>query len=279
MMTWMNLPEEYRTDTSKYVIIPIAYEKNLTFGKGTSKGPGAIINASKHLEYYDDQFDCEPFEKGIKVQPQLNLNDSTPEEMVETISLSIPNKFILAIGGDHATTIGTVKGLEKYHEEFSVIQFDAHADFRDSWNNSSLNHACVAKQGSKKHSLLQIGIRSMDIDEKNQLDQTEHVHTIKAYDFSLESIKSILPKLHHKVFITIDVDAFDPSVIRNTGTPEPGGLMWNQIIVSLELIFKHKQVIGADITEFSPNQNYEAEAYTLAKLTYKIMALDSSSTE
>ena len=87
MMTWMNLPEEYRTDTSKYVIIPIAYEKNLTFGKGTSKGPGAIINASKHLEYYDDQFDCEPFEKGIKVQPQLNLNDSTPEEMVETISL------------------------------------------------------------------------------------------------------------------------------------------------------------------------------------------------
>ncbi|MBT3835845.1 agmatinase [Candidatus Woesearchaeota archaeon] len=279
MMTWMNLPEEYRTDTSKYVIIPIAYEKNLTFGKGTSKGPGAIINASKHLEYYDDQFDCEPFEKGIKVQPQLNLNDSTPEEMVETISLSIPNKFILAIGGDHATTIGTVKGLEKYHEEFSVIQFDAHADFRDSWNNSSLNHACVAKQVSKKHSLLQIGIRSMDIDEKNQLDQTEHVHTIKAYDFSLESIKSILPKLHHKVFITIDVDAFDPSVIRNTGTPEPGGLMWNQIIVSLELIFKHKQVIGADITEFSPNQNYEAEAYTLAKLTYKIMALDSSSTE
>ena len=279
MMTWMNLPEEYRTDTSKYVIIPIAYEKNLTFGKGTSKGPGAIINASKHLEYYDDQFDCEPFEKGIKVQPQLNLNDSTPEEMVETISLSIPNKFILAIGGDHATTIGTVKGLEKYHEEFSVIQFDAHADFRDSWNNSSLNHACVAKQVSKKHSLLQIGIRSMDIDEKNQLDQTEHVHTIKAYDFSLESIKSILPKLHHKVFITIDVDAFDPSVIRNTGTTEPGGLMMNQIIVSIELIFKHKHVIGADITEFSPNQNYEAEAYTLAKLTYKIMALDSSSTE
>ena len=276
-MSWMNLPEEYQR--GKFVILPIEYEKDLTFGTGTINGPKEIIAASKHLEYYDDQFDCEPFEKGIKVQPQLNLNDSTPEEMVETISLSIPNKFILAIGGDHATTIGTVKGLEKYHEEFSVIQFDAHADFRDSWNNSSLNHACVAKQVSKKHSLLQIGIRSMDIDEKNQLDQTEHVHTIKAYDFSLESIKSILPKLHHKVFITIDVDAFDPSVIRNTGTPEPGGLMWNQIIVSLELIFKHKQVIGADITEFSPNQNYEAEAYTLAKLTYKIMALDSSSTE
>ncbi|NQV91487.1 agmatinase [Candidatus Woesearchaeota archaeon] len=278
-LTWMNLPQEYSTDASKYVIIPISYEKDLTFGTGTSKGPEAIIKASKHLEYYDDQFDCEPFEKGIKVQPQLNLNDSPPEEMVDAIANSIPNKFIIALGGDHATTIGTVKGLEEYHEEFSVIQFDAHADFRDSWNGSNLNHACVAKQISKKHSILQIGIRSMDVDEKKQLDQTDNVHIIKAYNFNLELIKSILPKLHQKVFITIDVDAFDPSVIRNTGTPEPGGLLWNQVIKTLELIFQEKQVIGSDITEFAPNKDYDAEAYALAKLVYKILALDYSNTK
>ncbi len=279
--TWMNLPEEYTADTSKFIILPISYEKDLTFGTGTSKGPEAIIEASKHLEYYDDQFDCEPFEKGIKLLPQLNLNNETPEEMVEKVKEEVSKqneKFIIALGGDHATTIGTVKGLEQLHNEFSVIQFDAHADFRDSWNNSSLNHACVAKQISKKHSLLQIGIRSIDVDEKNQLNQTEHVHTIKAYNFSLETIKSILPQLKQKIFITIDVDVFNPSIMRNTGTPEPGGLTWNQIIDTLKLIFQEKHVIGADITEFAPKANYESEAYALAKLIYKIIALDHSKT-
>ncbi|PIN87970.1 agmatinase [Candidatus Woesearchaeota archaeon CG10_big_fil_rev_8_21_14_0_10_32_24] len=273
---WMNLPEEYRTDASKYVIIPISYEKDLTFGTGTSKGPKEIINASKHLEYYDDQFDCEPFEQGIKIESQLNLNEVTPEEMVKQISNFIPQKFIIALGGDHATTIGTVKGLEQYHQEFSVIQFDAHVDFRDSWNGSNLNHACVATQISKKHELLQIGIRSMDIDEKEKLNQTSNIHTISTYEFNLERIKSMLPKLKEKVFITIDVDVFDPSFMKNTGTPEPGGLTWNQIIDSLKLIFKEKKVIGADIVEFAPIYNFEAEAYALAKLAYKIMALDSS---
>ena len=272
-MSWMNLPEEYRTEQSKFVILPISYEKDVTFGTGASKGPEAIIEASKHLEYYDDQFDCEPFIQGIKLLPPLNLNESTPEEMVEKIANNIPNRFIIAIGGDHATTIGTVKGLEKHHEEFSVIQLDAHADFRDSWNGSSLNHACVAKQLSKKHDILQIGIRSMDVDEKNQLQQTGNVHTIRAYDFSLDKIKELLPKLKQKVFITIDVDVFDPSVIRNTGTPEPDGLIWNQIINSLKLIFQEKEVIGADITEFSPKENYDSEAYMLAKLVNKIMAI------
>ena len=269
----MNLPHEYTTENSKFEILPISYEKGLTFGTGTSKGPEAIIEASKHLEYYDDQFDCEPFIQGIKLLPTLELNNATPEEMVETITNAIPNKFLIALGGDHATTIGTVKGLEKYHEEFSVIQFDAHADFRDSWNNSMNNHACVAKKISKKHTLLQIGIRSMDIDEKNQLEQSNNVHTIKAYDFSIEHVKELLPKLHSKVFITIDVDVFDPSIIRNTGTPEPGGLLWNQIIDSLQIIFQEKEVIGADITEFSPKENYGSEAYALAKLVYKIMAM------
>jgi len=119
----------------------------------------------------------------------------------------------------------------------------------------------------------------MDIDEKNQLEQTDNVHTINAYDFSLNTIKELLPKLKPKVFITIDVDVFDPMFIRNTGTPEPGGLTWNNVINTLKIIFKKKEVIGADITEFSPTIYYQSEAYSLAKLAYKIMALDSSKTE
>ncbi|MBS3120975.1 agmatinase [Candidatus Woesearchaeota archaeon] len=276
-MIWMNLPERYRTDNAKFVILPIQYEKALTYGTGASLGSQEIIKASEHLEYYDDQFDCEPFEQGIKVLEPLSLNDSSPEEMVKTVSETIQNipyeKFILGLGGDHAATIGIVKGLEQMHSDFSVIQFDAHADFRDSWNGSSLNHACVAKQISRKHSLLLVGVRSMDVDEKRQMDESSKVHLISRYDFSMEKIKEILPKLRPKVFITIDVDVFDPSCIRNTGTPEPGGLRWEEVIDALQLIFQEKEVIGADIVEFAPNDHFDAEAYSLAKLGYKMMGL------
>lgn len=274
-MIWMSLPPKYRTENAKFVILPIEYEKALTYGKGASKGSAEIIKASEHLEYYDDQFDVEPYEQGIRILEPLFLNDVEPEEMVKQVAEAVSHqkdKFLIGLGGDHAVTIGVVKGLEKLHDEFSIIQFDAHADFRDSWD-SPLNHACVAKQISKKHSLLLVGVRSMDVDEKEQMEEKENVFLIKKYDYSLEKIKQLLPKLHHKVYITIDVDVFDPSFIRNTGTPEPGGFRWEEVIESLQLIFQEKEVIGADIVEFAPNYNFEAEAYSLAKLAYKIMAL------
>ncbi|HIJ12006.1 TPA: agmatinase [Candidatus Woesearchaeota archaeon] len=269
----MNLPREYQE--GRFVILPISYEKDLTFGEGTSKGAVAIIEASKHLEYYDCRFDVEAFEDGISVMDELSLCEKSPEEMVSVVSETVANKkdkFIISLGGDHAVTIGIVKGLEQNHE-FSIIQFDAHADFRDSWNGSSLNHACVSRQISKKHSLLNIGVRSMDIDEKRLMEQEENVHVIKAYEFDIEKVKEILPKLKEKIYITIDVDAFDPSFIRNTGTPEPGGLTWNHVIATLERIFKTKTVIGADIVEFAPKHDYEGEAYALAKLAYVMLGL------
>ncbi len=271
----MNLPEEYRK--GMFVIIPVAYEKNLTYGEGASRGAEEIIKASEHLEYYDEQFDVEPFEAGIEMLDELRLSEKTPEEMVDEVKKTIrektKDKFPIILGGDHAVTIGVVKGLEEIHDNFSVIQFDAHADFRDSWNGSPLNHACVSRQISKNHPLLNIGVRSMDVDEKRLMEQEHNVYAVKAYDFSLEKIREILPRLHSKVYITIDVDVFDPSFIRNTGTPEPGGLFWHDVISTLRLIFEQKKVIGADVMEFSPNAQVDAEAYALAKLAYKILAL------
>ncbi|PIN76871.1 agmatinase [Candidatus Woesearchaeota archaeon CG10_big_fil_rev_8_21_14_0_10_36_11] len=276
MERWMNLPQEY--SKGMFVIIPIEYEKDVTYGKGTSKGSSAIIDASKHLEYYDEQFDIEPFEKGIELVEPLQLQDVSPEEMIKTVSDTIQqqkNKFIIGLGGDHAVTIGMVQGMEQLHDDFSVIILDAHADFRDSWNNSQYNHACVAKQISKNHTLLSIGVRSMDIDEKKSIDMNDNVHLIKSYDFTLERLQQILPKLKQKVYLSIDVDVFDPSFIRNTGTPEPNGLQLNTIITILKTVFEQKKVIGGDVVEFAPNVNYDAEAYSLAKLVYKIMALYS----
>ena len=278
-MNWMKLPAEYCTLDSTFVILPILYEKDVTYGEGASLGPLEIIKASQHLEYYDEQFDSEAFEKGIRLLEPLALNDVSPVEMVEVVSGAVAEnvdttKFLIGIGGDHAVSIGVVKGLEKvYGNNFSVIQFDAHSDFRDSWNGSSLNHACVARQLSKKHDLLLVGVRSMDVDEARMITESENVHMIKAYDFSLDKLKEMLPKLKANVFITIDVDVFDPSFIRNTGTPEPGGMMWNQMIEALVLIFKEKKVIGADIVEFAPKVNFESEAYALAKLVYKMCNL------
>jgi len=267
----MSLPEEYTTKNSKFIILPIPYEKDVTYGQGASKGPSEIIKASKHLEYYDDQFDCEPFENGIQLLKPVS--GETPEEMIQNVQDIVKehnDKFIIGIGGDHAVTLGLTKHLD---DNTSIIQFDAHADFRDSWNNSSLNHACVARQLAKKHSILQIGIRSMDIDEKRLLEQANNVHTISAYNYSIEKVQELLLRLKDKVYITIDVDVFDPSFMRNTGTPEPGGLTWNNVINTLKLIFENKTVIGADVCEFAPNYNFESEAYALAKLIYKIMAM------
>ncbi|MAF99041.1 MAG: agmatinase [Nanoarchaeota archaeon] len=273
-MTWMNLPEEYRK--GKFAILPIEYEKDVTYGQGASLGSKEIIKASKHLEYYDDQFDCEPFLKGIKLLEPLSLLNVSPEEMVEKVAEKVQqqgDKFLISLGGDHAVTIGIVKGLEEIHDDFSVIQFDAHADFRDGWNNSSLNHACVAKQISKNHSMALIGIRSMDSDEKRDIENHDNVHMIKSYELDKDIFHETMEKLKDKVYITIDVDVFDPSFLRNTGTPEPGGIFWEQMVGMLKGIFKEKEVIGADIVEFAPKVNYEAEAHALAKLCYKIMSL------
>ena len=269
MNYWMNLPQEYRT--GKFVILPVAYEKDLTFGDGASLGPAEIIKASEHLEYYDEQFNCEAFLEGIELMEEVKAE--TPEEMISKINLP-KDKFVIGLGGDHSVTLGLTQDLD---EDVSVIILDAHSDFRDSWNGSSLNHACVAKQLSKKHSLALFGIRSMDVDEAKQIEEAENVHLIKSYDFNLTKLKEILPKLKDKVYISIDVDVFDPSFIRNTGTPEPGGFSWNQVISILKVIFNEKEVVGADVVEFAPQENFQSEAYSLAKLVYKLMGMKNGS--
>ncbi len=278
-MSWMKLPEEYSPASSKFVILPLLYEKNLTYGDGASLGPLEIIKASEHLEYYDEQFDSEAFLKGIRLLSPLALNDVEPTDMVEMVSKAVKEnvsqeQFLIGLGGDHSVTIGVARGLEQvYGNNFSVIQFDAHADLFHSWNGSEYNHRCTAQRISLNHELVLVGVRSMDVDEKKIIDNNETIHLIKAYEYSLDRLKGVLPQLKDNVFITIDVDVFDPSFIRNTGTPEPGGMVWNQLIEALALIFKEKKVIGCDIAEFAPKVHYESEAYALAKLVYKVCNL------
>lgn len=272
-MNFMNLPEEFASKEAKYYILPISYEGNVTSGKGTSKGPSEIIKSSCQLEYYDEQFDNEPYKKGIFLLQNLIAN--SPEEITEKISEEVSkhkSKFIISLGGDHSVSIGIVKGLEKIHDDFSVIVFDAHPDLFYSWNNSRLNHRCTSFHISLKHSTSLLGIRSMDKDELDVI-KNNNVYVAYSHEDVKEKLLAILPKLKNKVYISIDVDSFDPSFIRNTGTPEPGGFFWKEFIELLEIIFMNKNVIGADIVEFSPNENFESESYSLAKLIYKILSM------
>lgn len=273
-MNFMDLPDEYAK--GRFVLLPIEYEGKVSYGKDSSLGSREIIKASDQIEYYDEQFDIEACMQGIELLKPLQLANTTPEQMINIVSDKISkfkNKFVISLGGDHAVTIGLVKGLEKLHNDFSIIHLDAHSDFRYSWNDSQFNHACVSKQISKNHSMALIGIRAMDIEEHNEIQQNANIHLIKAYEFGYEKLKQTLDKLGEKVYISIDVDVFDPSFIRNTGTPEPGGFFWDRVINILKIIFEHKQVIGVDIVEFAPEYNFRSEAFSLAKLVYKIISL------
>ena len=267
MNYWMDLPPEYRD--GKFVILPIEYEKDLSYGVGASKGSLEIIKASGQLEYYDEQFEVEPFLEGIEQLGPVKVDE--PEEMINQVSQIVKenkNKFLIGIGGDHAVTIGLTKELE---EDVSIIILDAHPDMFHSWNNSQYNHRCVAQRLVGKHKILEIGIRSMDVDEKKIIENNGNINLIKAYEYDKNKLVEELHKLTGKIYLSIDVDAFD--FIHNTGTPEPGGLNWNQMVEILKIVFENKEVIGADVVEFAPENNFRAEAYALAKLIYKVMGL------
>jgi len=251
-MRFMDLDKQY-TENAFFSIIPKPFEGNVSYGKGSDKGPEEIIKASKQLEYYDEQFDCEPFLKGIETTDTLKQN-----------------QFPIFLGGDHSITINTVKEI---NDDFDVIILDAHPDCFHSWNNETNNHRCTTQRISENHKALLVGIRSMDKDEVDIINNNDNIDLLKAYNYTDDFFKEKLSKLKNKVYISIDVDVFDPSFIRNTGTPEPGGFGWDQVINILKIIFENKEVIAADIVEFAPTENFRAEAYSLAKLAYKIMSL------
>ncbi|MBD3355492.1 agmatinase [Candidatus Woesearchaeota archaeon] len=273
-MKWMNLPEEYSKEDSYFAVFPISFEGNVTYGRGASRGAEEIIKASMHLEYYDEQFDVEAFENGIRLATGVKADEE--EEMITKIQQYFPrNEFVVSLGGDHSVTIGCVKALEQKREDFSVVILDAHSDFFDSWNNSQLNHRCVGKRIHPNHEILSIGVRSMDLEEKKLIEEYDDVNVIKAYEFDEKTLRKELKKLQGNVYISIDADVFDPAFIRNTGTPEPGGFSWDHVIGILQVIFEMKKVVGADIVEFAPQENFRAEAFSLAKLAYKMMSLQS----
>ncbi len=270
-------PEYAALDTAGVVILPIPYEGGVSYGTGSAAAPAAVIAASHQLEFYDEVLKAEPFRMGIATMlpPRLPADPAEVQEVVYR-SASDPlelGKFVVMIGGDHSVSGPFARALKSVHGTFSVIQLDAHADLRDTYDNSRFSHASVmARIREVTPHTLQVGIRSMSREEAQRVErETLALCTMSAYRKGTFDIDAALAELPEPVFLTIDVDAFDWSVIRSTGTPEPGGFTWDEALHLLEKIFNRKNVVAFDVVELAAAPYDLNSPFAVAKLIYKML--------
>ena len=271
-------PEFSSFDSSCVVILPVPYDATTSWQPGTRHGPKAIIEASTHLELFDEELQSEPYRVGIHTLNPLQPSTSGPEETLQRVEQAVSfilehEKFPVMLGGEHSITLGAVRPLLKKHKMLSVLQLDAHADLRDSFSGSRFNHACVARRIHELGvSLVQIGVRGMSTEEANYLKDSD-VTTALAVDIQrdVSLIEEALAKLKSPVYITVDLDVFDPAVCPSVGTPEPGGLDWYTVLGILRVVSKAHEVLGFDVVELCPISGLIAADFLAAKLVYKLI--------
>lgn len=271
---YAGIPDKYaRLDDAKVVLIPVPYDGTSTWGKGADKGPDAFLEASENMELFDIETRSEVYKKGVYLAPPVT-EDSSPEKMVEAVYKTTKNylkqeKFVTLFGGEHSISIGSIRAFNETFEDLTVVQIDAHADLRPEYEGTTCNHACAVHEASKKTNLIQVGIRSMDISEMDHMDENQ---VYWAHDLYEDWMDDAIGQMTPNVFITIDLDAFDPSILPSTGTPEPGGMFWYETLEFLKMMFKKKNVVGFDIVELNPNKNEKSSDFLAAKLYYKMLS-------
>jgi agmatinase len=253
----------------------VPYDGTSTWQKGADKGPEAFLNASENMELYDIETGTEVYQQGVYLADAITEN-SSPEAMVDAVHQATKkyikrNKFVTAFGGEHSISIGTIRAFNECFDNLTVVQLDAHADLRNEYHGSKCNHACALYEASQNTNLLQIGIRSMDVMETTVMDteKTYFAHEMAVDDTWMDSA---IEQMTENVFITIDLDAFDPSIMPSTGTPEPGGLLWYETLEFLKQVFAEKNVVGFDIVELCPNKIEKSSDFLAAKLYYKMLS-------
>ena len=256
------------------VILPIPFDKTSTWLKGADKGPAAIIEASKYLELYDIETDSEVYRKGIFTAKPLHAASSSVllRKTDTTVARYLKdNKLVVTLGGDHSVSIGVIKAYAKHYRDLSILHLDAHTDSRDSYDGTPYNHACViARAREFTKNIVSVGIRSMDSSERAHVDRKKMFFAHDIHD-SDKWINNAVRLLTDSVYITIDLDVFDPGIMPSTGTPEPGGLGWYQIIKLLASVAKSKRIVGFDVVELCPSKN-KAPDFLAAKLIYTLLS-------
>ena len=264
----------------KSVVIPFGLEKTVSYGGGTKNGPKEIIKASHQVELYDEELNCEPFKViGVKTIKPFKINKNI-NKALKQISLlnqkSIEkNLFPLTLGGEHSITAGCIEPFVKSYKNVTILQFDAHADLRNSYNNQKYSHASAMRRclDFKNVNLISIGIRNISKEEMPFLKKnTNRIKIFWAKDQKKWNLKYFKRLIKNKnVYLTFDVDGLDSSIMPATGTPEPGGLFWYETLSLIKTTFKSANVIGADINELAPIKGFNSYNFLVAKLAYKIL--------
>jgi agmatinase len=274
--TYAGIPEEFaKIEKSSIVLSTVPYDGTSTWQKGADKGPEAFLKASENMELYDIETDSEVYRNGIFMADPVTEN-SSPEAMVEAVySLTkkyiLRDKFVTTFGGEHSISIGAIRAHNEVFQNLTVLQIDAHADLRKEYEGSNYNHACALYEANENTNLIQVGIRSMDVAEKRVMNRANvfFAHEMAQDKFWMDVAIELMTD---NVYITIDLDGFDPSICPATGTPEPGGLMWYESLEFFKKVFEQKNVVGFDIVELCPNENEKSSDFLAAKLYYKLLS-------
>lgn len=275
------LSEEHsQYETSRAVIFPVPLERTITYERGTCNGPAAIIAASRNMEMYDEELQVEPYKEiGIHTLPPIDTMDGSLDEVLTEIftagcALLDDNKFPVTLGGEHALTPPLITAFAKKYKDLTVLQVDAHAELRDEYHGNSASHACTMRRILEACPAVQVGIRSISAEEAAIVPQLS-TKIYWAKDIARLPMKSwiakLLADLSANVYLTIDLDGFDSSIMPATGTPEPGGLDWHQVTSLVRAVAEHKKIVGMDVVELSPQSGQHACDFLAAKLVYKCL--------
>ena len=265
-------------NNARVVILPIPLDRTTSYVPGTRTGPHEILVASSHMELWDEETQTDVHSVGICTLPEMELPFAELDEVmaeIQRVTGEIVNrgKFPVVLGGEHSITPPVVAAVAAKHKGLSVLQLDAHADLRDQFMGTPHNHACAMRRTLEHAPLTQVGIRSLSSEEAADIPSLK---TKVFYDFNMRQdpawVDRVVDSLSDVVYITIDVDGFDPAIMPATGTPEPGGLSWHEALTLLRRVIERRTVVGCDIVELSPMPGNAAPNFMCAKLLYKILS-------
>ncbi len=265
----------YDYPRSEIIILPVPYDETSTWMKGADKGPDAILDASVNLEFYDIETDSEAHLHGIHTVPPVT-EKSSPDKLVEAVrdrvnTLLEDGKFPVTIGGNHTVSIGAIRAVSERVGSLTVLQLDAHADLRQTYEGSVFNHACAMARAREMAPVVQVGIRSMSAEELPYADRSRMFFSHQLYlDKSLYA--RAIDLLTDNVYITIDLDVLDPSLMPSTGTPEPGGPEYSELMNFLKDVIGSKNVVGFDVVELCPSPTNKAPDFVAAKIIYQLLS-------
>ncbi|MDO8526232.1 MAG: agmatinase [Deltaproteobacteria bacterium] len=277
---FMGLPVEATGyEKSTVAILPVPWEKTTSYMKGTGNGPQAIIDASHQVEFYDAELGCESWAPGIHTCPAIEFGKSDAKTALDKVEKTFgqlldDKKFPIALGGEHTLTAGCVAAAAKRFRNLSILQIDAHADLRESYDGTPYSHACAMRLSLRYvKKLVGVGIRSVSTEEVEFAKQ--HPEITLLYDHEIHKdpqwIQKALQGLTDHVYLTVDIDGFEPNLVPATGTPVPGGLSWHEGLDLIHALFKNKKVVGADLVELLPMSSSHASSFTAANLVYKLI--------